>query len=357
MKSLYEECLNLGPDMDSDDVVYVFAESVLYLIGATGAFDFQRHIKHLCKSKSAKSFRLVLREHRYSNLDLKLYVLHMAKYGSHRITQMSARYGIIWRDAKLAHLLMTENTWFRRLAIAQAKTCVYGAESLSYEAIHDMFDNIYPRVLGYIKHITYSKLRFLVKSTNSTYQDFHSELSIKLVQSFYALVPVQIPEAHLVNYLKRSIHNHAINMIKSGTTQKRGRMVSEMDKSGVRNFSMLCMSQNQMALTSTGELQDVDGVDDSAAIFEARFSIVEVLKQLREGSPKYKFLSIMLGHEDKLFSQWLRDSGNCAKHEDNLDVQHSTDPEAYTALVRTYLKATQENIDTFFESLKLQMAW
>ena len=358
MKSLYDECLALGIEPDSDQAVYVFAESVLYLIGATGAFEFQRHIKKYCKNRSAKVFRLRLRENRYTNLDVKLFMFGLDRHGatSQKAKRLARDHGLFLRDYKLLWLLYSTNSWFKASVHGHVKHVLRKEAVPSYDSIHEAFDRVYPSVFKYIKHITYTKLRFLVKSNNSTLQDYHSELSIKLVQSFYALVPIQLSEAHLVNYLKRIMHNHAMNMIKSGTTQKRGRLISsDADTNGGRKYNMLCLSQNQMALTAEGEAQDVDGVDDSASVFELRFSISEVLDGLKLKSRKYRFLSILLGHEDKEFSQWLVSNSHCHKHEDNVDVQHRVGPAAYTKLISEFLRIPKRHVDTFFKSLKLQL--
>lgn len=360
MRSLYKECVALGLEQESEDAVYVFAESVLYLVGATGAFEFQRHVKPLCKARSAKIFRLRLRAHVYSNLSIKLYALHLAlkpNITQHRAKQCAQACDISLRDAKLMWLLFSQNHWFHNVLTKYARSLKCDHRLLEQSEIQGTFNRVFPSVLKYIKHITYTKLRFLVKSTNSDFSDFHSELSTKLVQSFYSMVPITLSDAHLVNYLKRVVHNHAVNMIKSGTTQKRGRLVSsEVDENGNRQFSMLCLSQNQMPLTEAGELADVEGADDSAKRFELCFSITEILNSLKEQSKNYRFLSLLLGSEDLEFSDWLRRKGTCRESEDNVDVQHRYAPTEYTNLVSQFLHVSKQHADEFLHSLKMQLA-
>lgn len=360
MKSLYKACIELGPEADSEEVVYLFAESALYVLGATGAFDFQRHIRHLCGTKSAKVYRLSLCSHVYTNLSIKLYLVHLAiaNPSPHLAQKLADRYEISNRDAKLLRWLLINNDWFRKLVLRSVKSKSYRVEDLSHSAIHGTFNRVFPSVLKYIKHVTYTKLRFLVKSTNSDFQDYHSELSAKIVQEFYSMMPNSMGDAHLTNYLKRIVHNHAINMIKSGTTQKRGRLTSTVeDSSGNRKFSMLCLSQNQMPLSELGEAADVGGKDDSAGLFELRFSISEVLDTVKANSRKYRFLTLLLGAEDKEFSEWLRASGVCGQSEDNVDVQHRTTPDRYTELLSSFLKVSGSSVSSFFASLKHQLAW
>lgn len=360
MKSLYKECVALGLESEGEDVVYAFAESVLYLVGATGAFDFQKHVKLLCKTRSAKTFRMRLRSHVYTNLNIKLYALHLAMRGT--LSQVQARRlaeacEITTRDAKLVWLLYSQNAWFSGALAKYAKSLKCDSRLLEHSEIQATFNRVFPNVLKYIKHITYTKLRFLVKSTNSEFSDFHSELSAKLVQSFYSMVPITLSDAHLVNYLKRVVHNHAVNMIKSGTTQKRGRLVStEADANGTRQFSMLCLSQNQMPLTESGELADVEGCDESVKRFELSFSIAEILNNMQEHSKKYRFLTLLLGSEDREFSDWLRRNGTCRDHEDNVDVQHRYAATEYTNMISRFLKVPKHSADSFLHTLKMQLA-
>lgn len=358
MKSLYQSCLDLGIDVDSEDSVYVFAESALYLLGATGAFAFQNYIRHHCKTKSPKVFRLSLREHRYTNLDLKLFILRLA---SGSFDRRSARliadeYDVSNRDFHILFTLMTENAWFIRAVSKYSRTVPIDRHSLCIRNIDATFNSLYPSVLSYIKHVTYSKLRFLVKSTNSEFSEYHSELSAKLAQAYYSIVPTKMSEAHLRNYLKRVVHHHAMNMIDSGTTQKRGRLISEERADGSRQFSMLCLSQNQMPLISE-ETTDVDGVDDSSEKFELQFSISEVLDQAKLHSTKYRFLTLLLGQEDPAFSDFLKSKGISKFDEDNVDVQNRIDSNTYTELISEHLRISRSKVSSLFANLRTQLAW
>ena len=359
MKSLYRECLALGVEADSEEAVYLFAESALYMLGSTGAFDFQKHIKHLCKNRSAKVFRLRLCDNHIA-LSLKLYLMHLSltRPTKYMAKKLAEQYGLSNRDARLLWMLYSTNQWFAKAVnrFVRERGCRVG--DLTVGKIEGLFERIYPSVLKYIKHVTYSKLRFLVKANNVDFQDLHGEIATKIVKEFYSLVPTKMSDAHVTNYLKRVVHNHAVNLIKSGTTQKRGRIVStEADENGNRKFSMLCLSQNQMPLTELGEAADVDGEDDSSEKFELRFSLSEVLDSVKAYSRKHRFLSLLLGAEDKEFSDWLKTSGHCKPHEDNVDVQHRTTPDTYTKLLSNFLRVPSNSVESFFATLKRQMAW
>jgi hypothetical protein len=356
MKSLYSECEALVGSI-VEDSVYVFAESCLYLTGVTGAFEFQNHIRRFAETKSPKAFRLILRSSRYSNLDIKMFVLNLGLMKDQtRYKHIAKTLGINPIDAKLLTTLYTENAWFKKSVNTYIRKNGYHISDVDFGTINETFTRIYPDVLKYIKHITFKKLRFLVKSTNSEMSEYHSELSTKLVQAFYSIMPTKMSEGHLKNYLKRIVHNHAINMIESGVTKKRGRMISTQNVDGSWNFSMLCQSQNQLSLPDGLNAEDfIEGVDNSSDLFEIRFSISEVLD--KSTPTNYKFLTLLLGEEDALFSDYLRRRGYCRDTEDNVDVQNRIEPESYTKLISEFLRVSNDKVSALFDSLRNQLAW
>ena len=357
MKSLYASCFDLTGSVQ--DAAYVFSESVLYLIGASGAFEFQKHLKPYCVTRSAKSFRLYLRSQHYTSLSLKLFVLQIFRgsKSTKRIQRLADTYKIAKRDCTVITHLVKGNSWFSAVVENYVAEMDFCDSDLCLKNIERQFNVVYLDVLKYVKYITYKKLRFLVKSTNSDYSDYHGELMTKIVQAFHAVVPTKMGDAHLRNYLKRIVHNHAINMIKSGTSLKSGRIVSEMDSSGNRQFHMLCLSQNQAPLDAEGNALDVDGQDDSAEKFELRFSISEVLDRVKASANEYRFLTLLLGNEDIEFTKWLRIRGVCSEQHDNVDVQNTVDSRKYTELVSNFLRFSRESAAAFLATLRLQMAW
>ena len=357
MKSLYASCLDLTGSMQ--DAAYVFSESVLYLVGASGAFEFQKHLKPYCMTRSAKNFRLYLRSQHYTSLSIKLFVLQAfrGKTSTNRLLHLAETYGISNKDRTILTHLIRGNSWFATVVRMHVDSKDYVDSDLCLNNIERQFNQVYPSVLKYVKYITYNKLRFLVKSTNSDYSDYHGELMTKIVQAFHAVVPTKMGDLHLQNYLKRIVHNHAINMIKSGTSLKSGRIISELDSSGNRQFHMLCLSQNQAPLDADGNAIDVEGQDDSAEKFELRFSISEVLDRVKASASEYRFLTLLLGNEDIEFTKWLRLRGLCSEQHDNVDVQNSVDSRRYTEFVSDFLRFSRESTAAFLAALRLQMAW
>lgn len=358
MDSLYELCLNgLNVDAESEGAVYVFAESALYILGATHAFDYQELIKPYCKEQSAKMFRLSICEQRYASLNIKLYLVALFRNGcasKHAAKALAEKFEITNKDSSLIWLLYSSNDWFFKAGLAMTKKLGHNADHLTVERALRTFNRLFPRVFSYIKYLTWKKMRFLVRSKNETFDDFNSEVSSKVVQSFYDLIPSDFTDDHIVNYLKRSAHNHVVNLIKHHQTQKRARMVSV--DAGNTKFDMLCLSQNQMALTEDGQRQDVDGEDNFSPKFELQFSVSQVLDKAKSQTKKYKFITLLLGAECETFTVWLRERGVCREYEDNVDVQARVTADQYTKHVADFLKVSNDRVESLLGSLRVQLA-
>lgn len=349
----------LSVEPDGQDFLHAYAESVLYLTGATSAFDYQELIKPYCEQHSAKVFRLSIQDQRYTNLELKLYAIRLAHLRTptqEQAFELAAEFSITRNDARLIYILFCENTWFCRALKSASRKVKPNNPLLSCKEIDALFTRVYPSVLKYIKFIAYKKLRFIVKSDNVGFEDIHSELSTKALQSFYSLIPAQATDLHIINYLKRAVHNHAINIIKSRTSQKRGRLVNVgTDKNNEQQFSLLCVSQNQVAAAFDADGNEIDMLNvanDSHSRFELQFSISEVLDSVKRNKKKYRFLSLLLGNEDSEFTDWLKQENLCKPSEDNVDVQSRTSANEFNSYVADFLNVSYRTAETFLGSLR-----
>lgn len=359
-KSLYEavhEGLNVA--IDSADFVYVYAESLLYLAGATSAFEYQEYIKPYCSAMSAKVFRLSLQDSKYTNLDLKLFALRVGQHTSitrAEVLRIARRYSIDRNDALMVNALYQECPWVRRLLRQCGRKVKRDNPYFEFRSIEELFNTVYPSVLKYIKFIAYKKLRFIVKADNEGFEDLYSELSAKMIQAFYSMMPVQATELHVTNYLKRVIHNHVVNMIKSRTSKKRGRIVNVgKDRNNDNQFSLICVSQNQVAakLDEDGNQIDITNVaSDVNARFEQQFTISQVLNSVKASKKKYRFITLLLGVEDEAFTEWLKSEGLCKPSEDNVDVQARTPATEFNGLVAEFLKVPVSKAESFLERLR-----
>ena len=345
---------------DEEEQLALYAETVLYLSGALSAFDYQNIIRHSCTQRSPKVFRLSLLTDKYKLVNIKLYLFALLKEkepAANTLKKLAAEFCIYPSDSKRISALVTNCSWFKREARRVLRGISKTNTMLTMVGIDRIFQQVYEPVYKYAKALAYKKLRFIAKSNNYEIADLAEDIMEKVVQSFYLLVPTDQPVEYVQNYLKRSAHNRAINLIKTHTTQKNGRIVSVSEVHGMREFSLLCVSGNQGAINPEAPTLDVDHGDDGKAVaeFETRFSVSEILTKHQRSERKYQFLIILMGEPDSDFTSWLQQNGYCKQDEDNTDVQMKTGVEEFNKLIARYMEVRYEHIRNFIDSLRPEL--
>lgn len=360
-------CRSFGVEVDSEDFLVLYSQSISYLTKGISAFQFQYIIKPYCKGTgySAKTFRLKLHESRYLCLNLKLFLLRIARLKSVTISlvkELASELHIKVIDAKRMLQVWQQHPIFRKRMKAESRSIPKDQLYLLTEkGLNLFFSEVYADVYRYIRFLTYRKLRFIAKSSNVELTDLHNDLLSKVVQAFYALVPIEKTTAHVINYLKRVAHNHAMNIIKTETSLKRGRLVNVgTDKDNARVFSLLMVSENQMALPADGDTSSYDeihgGTSNNLEKFELEFSVSEILSKLQQRSKKYRFLQILMGHEDTEFTAWLQVRKIATKSEDNVDVQMKLSAADFNKLLSEFLNVTESKVNSFISKLRRDLA-
>lgn len=342
----------------SDSFHEIYVHSVRYLCGCITAFDYQRVMKTMPITVSAKRFRLELQRHSNLTLNLKLLMLKMVTVrGLSRETFDAHAEDIQAKDRTVCFAILKGLSWVK----AELRERLEGIKSDNptshREGVMKIFHDAYGSVMRYVKGLVYAKMRFIVKSENLEFQDLHNEVMSKVYTSLVSLVPTTECFEYIVNYMKRSAHNHVINMIKAATTQKRGRLVNVgKDKHDQNQFSMLCSSFSQLnIIDDEGNPVEIEGEDTSFSNFELKYSINEVVNQLERKPRKQRFITILMGQDDVEFTQWLKQKSLARDSEDHVDVQNRTDPTMFNKYVADFLRVSSSNLDRFLASLKLKL--
>ena len=360
-------CRAFGVEIDSEPFLILYSQSVSYITKGISAFQFQHTIKPYCKGTgfSAKDFRLKLHESRYLCLNLKLFLLRIALHKSvslDMVKELAAELQVKVVDAKRLLQVWQQHPIFRKRLKAEARALPKDMTYLLTEkGLNLFFSEIYGDVYKYIKFLAYKKLRFIAKSSNIELTDLHNDLLSKVVQAFYALVPIEKTPAHVINYLKRVAHNHAMNIIKTETSLKRGRLVNTGgDTHNSRSFSLLMVSENQMTPTGDGGESSYDevhgGTSNNLEKFELEFSVSEILSKLQQSSKKYRFLKILMGHEDTEFTVWLQTRKYAGRNEDNVDVQMKLSATEFNKLLSEFLNVAESKVNLFISRLRKDLA-
>lgn len=360
MVSLFSVVKELIAQSEEEQLA-LYAETVLYLSGATSAFDYQNVIRTACQKRSPKLFRLSMLNAKYTLVNIKLYVFSLLKETNltpSALKRLAASFEIHEADSKRISALVMECSWFKREARRVLRGIPKGSKLLTLAGIDNLFTAVYAPIDRYAKFLAFNKLRFIAKSNNYEIEDLAKDIMEKVVQSFYLLVPTDQTEDYVKNYLKRCAHNKAINIIKANTTQKKGRLVEVANKDGIREFSLLCASINQTRLIadSTGNLaEDVEDTENSMQKFETTFSVGEVLTRHQRNERKYQSLLILMGELDLDFTSWLRSNNYCKQSEDNTELQARLGVEEFNRLIADYMEIRYEQLRRFIDSLRPEL--
>jgi len=333
------------------------------LSGGYSAFEFQALIKPFCISDSAKVFRLTLLKHKRIHFGLKLVLLRLSllrvptKYELRTIT---SEVDVDKIDAAQAYEVWNSQPAFRRRLYKEARR-MNRVRPLSEEVAVEVFNRVYPQILSYIKFISYSKLRFVAKSSNCELGDLHSELTLKVAQAFYKLLPSDKTESYITNYLKRVVHNHAMNIIQSNTTKRSGRLVNlGVDCNDTPIFSLVVASENQLNVSSVGDEQvsyEHLGSDNQMEKFELSFSVVQLLDKYKSRERKYRFLMILTGMRDEPFTEWLILTKKCRPTSTNVEVQMDTSSDQFLEWLCSYMHIGQSKANVFLLKVKKELGF
>lgn len=363
-------CDAFGIEKDGEEFSIVFSQTISYLTKGINAFQYQNVLKPFCKGHpfSAKDFRLRLHESRYVSLNLKLFMFRLGRLKSVTLAvakQIMKELEIKGKDAKRMLQVWDQHAAMRKRIKARAREIPKERlHLLTIEGINHFFsDVVYKPLLRYIQWFVYKKLRFVVDSNNDQFEDFHNDVLAKVVQAFYTALPVvDRTDLHVVNGLKQTVHNHVINIIKSETSQKRGRLVPiGTDAAGNPINRLVVMAENQMPTNgeedSNSNYHDVHGgTGNNLDRFELEFSITEILSKLRETSKKHRFLKLLMGHDDPEFTAWLQERKIASRSEDNVAVQMKTSAHDFNRLLGEFLNVEEHKLQAFLKRLRSDLA-
>ncbi len=346
----------------------VYAYCISYLTNGLTAFQFQRLLPtYLPKGLSAKVFRLSLLKNKYNYFTLKLFVLHLCrikKFDHDSLHALTKKMGVSVKDSNRIYDLWLSSPKFRSRVKQWVKNLPPEATYDPTELEQDFAHEVYPVIMKKIKSLTYNKLRFIAKSSNIDLSDLHSELVLKSVQTYYKLVPSSKGVLYVINYLKQTIHNHAMNMINTATTQKSGRLVcTGLDMHNDRIFSLLTVSENQMVMLSDntdgeGDMSYQNQLycsNDPTEDLENEICMSTILDKYKRRTKKYRLLMILMGTYDEQFTEWLRNRKHCNQHEDNSDLQERLGTLEFRKLISQFLHINDDQVNVFLITLGKSM--
>lgn len=314
----------------------VFGLSLMYSVKALTAFEFQKALNTVCKrhcvKQSTKVFRLKLCDSSYFLLNIKLFMLNYINNKLHlknnrqKLISTVRAFAIKKEDYLSILGFLTSST--NKNSVVEACSKIANQKIPSLLEVECQFNTIYTDIISYVKHITYKKLTFIINSNNMCPNSLHSELITKALTAYYQQVPNLRSDLHIRNYLKRVIHNHALNIIAKYTFSKRIRLVNVGG-----NYVLNVTSENQMLKTEDGE----SGFDAVQIYNEPGYGKVEsdnAISVMLSNSGDHRrttLLRLVLGEYDNRFTQYL--------HNEKVIPESSNNDTYYSASnVKTYVR-------------------
>jgi hypothetical protein len=137
-----------------------------------------------------------------------------------------------------------------------------------------------PKIKTFVSKFVYRKLRGFASINRFENSDFENDLMAKAIETFYYVYP-NFTDAHIINYMKRSIHHTGIRYISHFTTGKRNRYIQTED------------GYNSIVQT----FEKIDGTDlnsqDSALVFVPNYDLsIMVQKANRNNCNVVKALTL-----------------------------------------------------------------
>lgn len=369
-KSLNEAIQSAEILLPADNVDEAFkhlvaiAECVVsYVIGLDDAYECQRKLKDYIDEQkmSAQRFRLMLADSSYVHLNLKFFVMNVLKTSSSEdnLIMYGEMFGIEEEDIMLMQDVFDIKGYKTkaRKYIADIKRSSISAEA--FKDAYRVFNAICPDLMRHIKTKTYTKLRFISSSANIEFYDFHTDLICKAIQTYLKMVPTNKSELHITNYIRNTLNNHTVNIIKSSTTKKRARLVKgESDGFGGNRFEIVAASENQLfhafGLEETVSYDSLRNSDDNRSEEQRRDSNLNyerIIKRLGKTKKKRELLRLIACEENTKFTRFLKRAKRIAWDQDNVDYHDQAGYEKYFSEVCKFLKVCERKAQRFADRI------
>ena len=339
----------------------LFDASVLYCVRSLSAFAYQRRLtsifrKYKC-NESVKEFRMEISSNSGFLLNLKFFCLSFVKNklwlakNESLLDNCLAEYKIEAIDYEEFERFFAKK--INKASLNSAFETYTKKNIVTVEQIKAQFYSMFQDIQKYCKIITYKKLSFIIRSNNLSNEDFHCELMTKAIRAYYSLLPTNQTDLYILNYVKRAVHNHAMNIIKQYTFGKRDRLKSF---NGNSEFVLSVVSENQFRpINNEGEYSSFDDfgglVDESYNAFEVKRTYHQLYK--RHKGRARRLLKLILGEYDADFTDHLQKIKVITRNRDNVSF-YDSDIDQYKQQAFEFLKIDQDKGNRFLKTLYTQ---
>lgn len=216
-------------------------------------------------------------------------------------------------------------------------------KALTLEKLDATLVRIFQEIRTWCHKFIFRKLRFVMTSQSMTVHDIEYELIGKGIQGLMQMYPLVESFLHAVNIIKRTLHNHGINIITSYTHQKRARVLRGADETFYSNTVSYDAIQSVVTAASNELIEDPKNND-------LKIDVEKLCERLPH--KKRYCVRLLSGYECPLFTDWLRSIGKVRALASNTDLQERIPAVEYMKLIFEYLKVPFEKGMAFINRLK-----
>lgn len=217
-------------------------------------------------------------------------------------------------------------------------------KALTLEKLDATLVRIFQEIRTWCHKFIFRKLRFVMTSQSMTVHDIEYELIGKGIQGLMQMYPLVESFLHAVNIIKRTLHNHGINIITSYTHQKRARVLKGADSTFYSNTVSYDAIQSVVDATNS---EFIEGPRND----DLKMDVENLCKKLPH--KKRYCVRLLSGYECPLFTDWLRSLGKIRNNAgSNAELQERLPALDYMRLIFEYLKVPFEKGMAFIRRLK-----
>lgn len=349
---------SVGINCETHDGFMIAEQCILNLAGVTDAFHFQHAVKAYDLSPSGmsgKEMRLALQAKSELTVNLKYATLFLglAPFNADSLNKLQAF--IDGSDIGLLRRLFARRK-FKALVKQSVISRDLTTNDLTVKSMKQhkaQFELYVPKLRAHIQTRVHKKLSFMCKAENTDRRDFQSEVMLKAIRAYHSLIPTKKSFDYVLNYLRRSCTSEVLNIIESGTRNKRARMVNTgADGFGGNKYELICASESQQRITDENQNESYDAVLNTISSEESRqvesnIMIERITRQYT--GRKRAALHIMMGQHDERFTEYLRKRGSLRDDDDHTDYQRRVAHTTFLHAVAKYLGVVREAFMAFVD--------
>lgn len=164
------------------------------------------------------------------------------------------------------------------------------------------------QVHSYTRKFVSRKMKFIMTSDSQELHDLASNLEVNGLQAVMLYYPAIETMEHLVNIMKRTIHNTGINLIELHTSEKRGRLGKSEDGSF---YSKTLPIHAAAVAKEAADLEkeygggSIDGNENDT--FQLKLEVEKLISKFSD--KRQHFLSLLMGTFNQDFTEYLKRTG------------------------------------------------